>query len=187
MNQGECPPFAVYSLLDSEGVHLIGEYVTADLASRFARLFVATWQRVPDDVRSVILEQLWTPWMEQLPASMAFSPVRLIGDDWPASRQSSAFVGREGLEMAFDGRRFAHEYAPYAAETIAHELAHVYQHAHGRYAELALTHEVESDAERLQAEWGFWFGPASGRASRTHAANAFEATFDAHTLRPKIP
>src|SRR3954471_4160147 len=118
MSQPDCPSFAVYSLIDPEWVHLIGEYVTVDLAALFGRVFVATWERVPDHVRVAILEQLWRPWMEQLSASMSFCPVRLVGSEWRGSRRSSAFVTSGGLEMAFDACRFAQEFPPYSAETI---------------------------------------------------------------------
>jgi hypothetical protein len=134
-------------------------------------LFNATWRRLPGEVRASILN-LWQPSIETLPT---FVPVRLIGRNWPRSQRATGFVSHEGTEIAFDGPRLVEEFPPYATETIAHELAHVYQYAIGRRMDLI---DAEADVDRLLREWQFWYGPLDC-PSREYAANAVDASLEA--------
>jgi hypothetical protein len=54
-------------------------------------------------------------------------------------------------------------------ELVVHELAHVYQHASQR-ATFDTPIECEADADHLQQQSGFWFGP-SGHVSWNDATN----------------
>jgi hypothetical protein len=159
-------------LLDTPRVHIVGESVSPDILDRFVRMFAGTWRRLPVDVRASITS-LWQPCADMM---AVFAPVRLIGVDWPVSSRSSGFVADHGMEVSFRGQYFARGFPPYAAETIAHELAHVYQLATGRYYALR---DIEGDVERLLQQWQFWCG-SHQRSSRAYAANAYAAALDAY-------
>jgi len=85
-------------------------------------------------------------------------------------------VTHGGTAIGFRAQHFADNIPLFSVEMIAHELAHVYQHATGRRLDIA---DAERDAEHLQQEWGFWCGPRR-KASTTYAAHAIAAVFNAH-------
>jgi hypothetical protein len=176
-------PFVIRALLPRHGVYFTAWQVNRQEVDRFCGLFQAVWRRLPLGVRRSILD-LWRSQVEVYrwtkrptghPKATGWPPkyaaAHLIGGPWRTSRAMGT-TSLGGLEMTFEAR-FINEWAPLVAQLMAHELAHVFQHAAG-YRERMTTRQCEADAHRLQAEWGFFFGRA-GHVSAGQAANALAA------------
>jgi hypothetical protein len=170
--------------LDCERYHLLPGHLWIYLQAEdvypedvvvFLRYFRPTWHRLPLSVRRVILAH-WREWWEPMshpvvlteeqrrdPACAlmgwpkVFTPLRLIGKHWRRGRAVGT-CGIAGTEVQFKAsavRGYAAGYGVFLAEAIAHELAHVFQHAAGTWGTLGEYRQQETDAHRLVELWGF--------------------------------
>jgi hypothetical protein len=165
IRRGRCLP-----LLPRHRVYL---RVDAGDGPAFARLFRATWDRLPLGARRRILGY----WRGDLSGLMPLSPSVELGRGWPdMGRKDLAMVSRHGHRMRFrssviramsKGKREG-----VAQDLIAHELAHVYQSARGircgtmspegypQYFDAGGAYwggaiEIEDDADWQMDRWGF--------------------------------
>ena len=123
---------------------------------RFARIFMRTWLRLPESIRSKILEY-W---------STENTPTVLIelSNLWKNHKTRLAEVGFLGYEVKFNATEFDRMNDSVAQCSIAHELGHVYQHAMGL---ITGTSEDEDGVITFLNDWGFgaeWLEEAQWKA-----------------------
>ncbi|HEV2294072.1 MAG TPA: DUF4157 domain-containing protein [Tepidisphaeraceae bacterium] len=128
--------------------------VLFDGGSNFLTRFREVWREIPLSCRRVMLKH----WHTGSPRSV---PLVEAGAYWSGS-DALATVALNGWAMKF--KPAVYEMSVGAARAlIAHELAHVYQHATGTIAEWssgcggieAARGCIEDDADDIAADWGF--------------------------------
>ena len=192
--------FMIGPLLPRHRIYFCAWLATHEDADRFSSLFRAVWRRLPRDVRREILA-LWRSRIETLDAAPTvlatgerivknrrgtykFAPAEVVGKHLKV-RRAAGTTELGGFQIKFRAD-YIRDLAPFAAELIAHELAHVYQHAAGHHTTLEQSEDreaVETDARRLTKQWGFYFGDR-GHVSSQYAKKAIAA---ASRVAPKDP
>jgi hypothetical protein len=137
--------------------------------SRFARLFRATWRRIPLWARRRILRY----WREDFSGPIAVSPEITLAKSWKGrGRRDFAVTTCHGHRLVFHSRSVAAMPEDVAGDLIAHELAYVLQSVRGiRFVKetrrggayfaypdgscFGGRMEIEVDADETMDRWGF--------------------------------
>lgn len=130
--------------------------------NRFARLFKEAWAQLP------------APVQEKIRKHWAKEDVRLeLSNIWKNCAIHDGEVGCFGREAKFNAAEVDRMPDTVAKALIAHEMAHVYQHATGfsqRTYEVSSQREyevLESDAKELASRWNFdWVASMQWKAKR---------------------
>lgn len=137
-----------FPLLPRHGVNL---FAPNGGGERFARLFRETWRRLPLFVRRRLLKH----WRCGLFPGHDFSPFVVLASDWPGRvRDAMGAAGDRGHRLCFWTEGVADFPDELVMDLVAHELAHAYQWACDRRAEMD-SFEAEDDANWTMECWGF--------------------------------
>lgn len=122
------------------------EFYSSDVSGvRFAALFRATWKRIPLWARRRILSHWRKP-----------KPTVFYSLDWVGRDGAFAQVARDGYALMFCAADFEDMPDAVAQDVIAHELAHVVQHANGmwwcRASDGRQVARYRDDPEELEVE-----------------------------------
>ncbi len=134
---------------------------------KFAANFIATWKRMPLWARRRILSH----WRSDHELNFTRKPVIELLSDWSSrGRKDLACCARHGFILRFWSKRFDAMPDAVQCDVIAHELAHVHQHAVGwkivswnnsthitvdGNGDELFPGDVEQDADDTMDFWGF--------------------------------
>lgn len=121
-----------------------------DEQDRLIRLFKEVWHTIPDTDRRLIAAF----WLGVRFSNHPRVPApRIVASDHVAN--GGAAVAEEGYHLIFSVRHIRAMSDHILKAAIAHELAHVLQHAEGATWGPHTRQEIEDDAEAKTFEWGF--------------------------------
>jgi hypothetical protein len=171
-------------------------YDMAGNAERFKTIFYQTWKRLPFGVRRRIIAYWRANWCCPWP-DVRFSPQICVYKQLYVRDRGTGIApttvwgncGSGGHRLEVDGTIIDKMPDAIACDLVAHELAHVFQHAAGMVdaidedgqpysilpqGDALLPGEVENDADDLMVAWGFddtamdeWSSSVNGKAVQT--------------------